>query len=137
LHTFITGEPVPARHRFRSQPPADPSAPASLSTAPERHSVLRAELRCYLCAETFGALEAAALATMPAVARFCPADGSPSRPLAWRGLRCPRCGSASLVLDELERIVRRVERIDWGIEQPRRGRPPRWLVALRSQENAA
>ena len=41
---------------------------------------------------------------------------------------------APLVLDELERFVRR---IDWGIEQPRRGRPPRWLVALRAQEDAA
>ena len=109
----------------------------SPSAAPERYRVLRADLRCYLCAETFGALEAAPTATMPAVARFCPADGSPSRLLAWRGLRCPRCGSNSLVLDELETIVRRVERVDWAIEQPRRGRPPRWLVALRAQQDAA
>jgi hypothetical protein len=123
--------------RTQSQPPADLSSLASPAAAPAQHRVLRADLRCYLCAETFGALEAAPAATMPAVARFCPADGSPSRPLAWRALRCPRCGSSSLVLDELETLVRRVERVDWRFEQPRRGRPPRWLVALRAQEEAA
>lgn len=123
--------------RSRSQPPADLSPLTSCSSAPERYRVLRADLRCYLCAETFGALEAAPAATMPAVARFSPADGSSSRLLAWRGLRCPRCETSSLVLDELETIVRRVEHVDWGIEQPRRGRPPRWLRALREQEDAA
>jgi hypothetical protein len=122
---------------LRSQPPAALSPLTSCSPAPERHLVLRADLRCYLCAETFGVLEAAPAASMPPVARFCPADGSSSRLLAWRGLRCPRCWSSSLVLDELETIVRRVERVDWGIEQPRRGRPPRWLIALRAQEDAA
>jgi hypothetical protein len=123
-----------ALRRSRSQPPADLSL---LTSRSERSRVLRPDLRCYLCAETVGALEAAPAATMPAVARFCPADGSSSRLLAWRGLRCPRCGSSSLVLDELETIVRRAEHIDWAIDQPRRGRPPRWLVALRAQEDAA
>ena len=128
---------MPTLRRSRSQPPAGLSSPTSSSSAPERYRVLRADLRCYLCAETFGALEAAPTAPMPAVARFCPADGSPSRLLAWRGLRCPRCRSSSLVLDELETVVRRVERVDWVDEQPRRGRPPRWLVALRAQQDAA
>jgi hypothetical protein len=128
---------MPALRRSRSQPPADLSALPSPSSAPERYRVLRADLRCYLCAETFGTLEAAPTATMPAVARFCPVDGSPSRLLAWRGLRCPRCGSSSLVLDDLETSVRRVERVDWANEQPRRGRPPRWLVALRARQDAA
>jgi hypothetical protein len=128
---------MPASHRSRLQPRPDLPARAQLPAAAERHRVLRADLHCYLCAQTFGALEAAPTEPMPAVARFCPADGSPSRPLAWRGLRCPRCGSNSLVLDGLETIVRRVERVDWAVEQPRRGRPPRWLVALRAQQDAA
>jgi hypothetical protein len=128
---------MPAPRRSRSQPPAELSSLTASSSAPERYRVLRAELRCYLCAQTFGALEAAPAATLPAVARFCPADGSPGRLLAWRGLRCPRCHSNSLVLDELQMIVRRVERVDWAIEQPRRGRPPRWLVELRARQDAA
>jgi len=128
---------MPALRRSRSQPPADLATLTATSTAPERYRVLRADLRCYLCAETFGALEAAPTLSMPAVARFCPADGSPGRLLAWRCLRCPRCGSSSLVLDELETVVRGVERVDWALERPRRGRPPRWLVALRAQQDAA
>src|ERR1700686_5090636 len=128
---------MPTFRRSRSQPPVDLATLASPSAAPERNRVLRADLRCVLCAETFGALGAPPAAPMPAVARFCPADGSPSRLLAWRGLRCPRCGSHSLVLGDLETSVRRVERVDWANEQPRRGRPPRWLVALRAQQDAA
>ena len=128
---------MPALRRSRSQPPADLPARSATSSAPERYRVLRADLRCYLCAVTFGALEAAPTGSMPAVARFCPADGSAARLLAWRGLRCPRCGSNSLVLDGPEMLVRRVERVDWAIEQPRRGRPPGWLVALRAQPDVA
>jgi hypothetical protein len=128
---------MPALRRSRSQQPADLAALPSPRSATERYHLLRADLRCYLCAETFGALEAAPTVTMPAIARFCPADGSPSRLLAWRSLRCPRCGSNSLVLDEVETVVRRVERVDWANERPRRGRPPGWLVALRAQPDAA
>jgi hypothetical protein len=102
--------------------------------------VLRAELRCYLCAETAGAVESeTAAAGMPPLARFCPADGSPARVLAWRRLRCPRCGSSSLFLDEPETIVRRderLDRLDWDLDRPRRGRPPRWLVAMQAQHDA-
>src|SRR5690242_12573095 len=109
----------------------------ALPARSERSRVLRADLRCYLCAETFGTLEAAGAASMPPIARFSPAHGSSSAPLAWRGLRCPRCRSSALVLDGLETIVRRVEHVDWRSEQPRRGRPPRWLLALRAQDEAA
>ena len=38
---------------------------------------------------------------------FCAADGSPARMLAWSALRCPRCSSGSLFLDEPEIVVRR------------------------------
>jgi hypothetical protein len=74
---------------------------------------------------------------MPRIARFCAADGSPARMLAWSALRCPRCSSGSLFLDEPEVVVRRSERVDWAIDRPRRGRPPRWLVALRARQDAA
>lgn len=117
------------------QPPTD-SSPA-IPRPPQRSSVLRAELRCYLCAETCGALEARPAPIMPPVARFCAADGSPCRVLAWRTLRCPRCGGRSLFLENAQTIVQRMERIDWTLEQPRRGRPPGWLVALRDRHDAA
>jgi hypothetical protein len=126
---------MPSLRRSASQPPADA---LTLSVSPpERNRVLRAELRCYLCAETCGALEAPPSPSMPPVARFFPADGSPGRVLVWRRVRCPRCASGSLYLDEPETVVRRVEQIDWDLERPRRGRPPRWLVALRARQDAA
>jgi hypothetical protein len=115
--------------------PAEPPVP--VSSAPEKTRLLRAELRCYLCGETCGVLEAPPARTMPRVAQFCAADGSPARMLAWGALRCPRCSSGSLFLDEPEIVVRRIERIDWAVDRPRRGRPPRWLVALRSGQDAA
>lgn len=96
-----------------------------------------ADLRCYLCAETCGVLEAPPAATMPPVARFSATGGSLPRMLAWSALRCPRCRSGSLFLDEAAIVVRRFERVDWTLDQPRRGRPPRWLVALRAREDAA
>jgi hypothetical protein len=115
--------------------PAEPPAP--ISSVPEKTRVLRAELRCYLCGETCGVLEAPPAPTMPRVAQFCAADGSPARMLAWGALRCPRCSSGSLFFDEPEIVVRRLERVDWAEDRPRRGRPPRWLVALRSRQDAA
>ncbi len=105
--------------------------------APERFRVLQAQLRCYLCAETCGVLEAPPDRALPPLARFSAADGAPARLVAWRALRCPRCGSASLYVDEPETLQRRVERIDWELDRPRRGRPPRWLVAQRSGRGAA
>jgi hypothetical protein len=99
-----------------------------------RTSFLRAELRCYLCAETVGVVESdSTAAVMPRVARFRPSDGSADCRVAWRSLQCSRCGSPSLYLDEPETIVRREERLEWLADAPRRGRPPRWLVALRAQ----
>jgi hypothetical protein len=111
--------------------------PGTVSLATEKTRLLRAELRCYLCGETCGVLAAPPAPTMPRVARFASADGSPARMLAWSALRCPRCSSGSLFVDEPQIVVRRREHVDWAADRPRRGRPPRWLVALRAREDAA
>ena len=110
---------------------------AAISSEPQKTRLLRAELRCYLCGETCGVLEAPPAPAMPRVTQFHAADGSPARMLAWSALRCPRCNSGSLFVDEPEIVVRRFERIDWAVDRPRRGRPPRWLVALRARQDAA
>ena len=126
---------MPRPPRSLAQPPPPPPL-ASISES-EITRILRAELRCYLCAETCGVLEAPPAASMPRVARFCAADGSPAQMRVWRTLRCPRCSSGSLFLDEPDIVVRRLERVDWALDRPRRGRPPRWLVALRDRQDAA
>ena len=62
------------------------------------------------------------------------------RPLACSpGVLCAALAAAPglLFLDEPEIVVRRRERVDWAVDRPRRGRPPRWLVALRARQDAA
>ncbi len=119
--------------------PATPSLSGSVPHPPKRERVLTAMLRCHLCGETCGVLESpAAAAGLTPIARFTPAGGSRSQLVVWRRLRCPRCGSGSLFVDELEIVTRRVEApADLLLEKPRRGRPPRWLVELRARQEAA
>src|SRR5690242_8681246 len=99
---------------------------------PTLRRVLTATLQCYLCGQTCGVLEAPAGAGLPPVARFTPVDGSNSQHVVWQRLRCLRCGSASLLIEEVDLVTRRIEApLDLLHEKPRRGRPPRWLVELR------
>jgi DNA-directed RNA polymerase subunit RPC12/RpoP len=49
--------------------------------------------------------------------------------------RCGRCGSRSLVIEEVSRQVRRVEPVLFA-ERPRRGRPPKALVEARLRGEA-
>jgi hypothetical protein len=91
-----------------------------------------------MCGETCGVLERPSAAGLPPIARFAPAGGSDSQLVVWQRLRCPRCGSGSLFVDELEIVTVRVEApANMLPEKPRRGRPPRWLVELRARQEAA
>ena len=102
-----------------------------------RYRVLTAELRCYLCSQMCGTLEGRPGAGLPSVTWFTPVDGSGPQLVAWRRLRCPRCGSRALFVDEPEVVTQRDEQVDWTLDPPRRGRPPRWLVELRARQDAA
>lgn len=107
---------------------------AQLANA-KQERVLTAMLRCHLCSETCGALESSGSLGLGPIAHFTSADGSLKGVVAWQRLCCPRCGSRSLFVDELEIVTRRHESpIDMALEIPRRGRPPRWLVELRARE---
>jgi hypothetical protein len=108
------------------------------SVPPTLQRVLTAALQCYLCGQTCGVLETPAGAGLPPSAHFTPADGSACRQVLWQRLRCARCGSSSLIVEELEVVTRRIEApLDLLLEKPRRGRPPRWLVELRARQEAA
>src|SRR5689334_18981765 len=94
--------------------------PSELIPQPERQRVFTGMLRCHMCGQTCGVLEA-----------------SDSRLVAWQRLHCPRCGSGSLFVDELEIVSRRIEvPLNLFFEKPRRGRPPRWLVERRARNEA-
>jgi hypothetical protein len=103
--------------------------------APESHLVVCASLTCYLCGRSAGAVEAPLVATWPTVVWFRPTGSATAEQTAWRQVRCEGCGGATF-LDDVETVRQRVERIDWSLDKPRRGRPPGWLVALRRRNHA-
>lgn len=52
-------------------------------------------------------------------------------------LRCDVCGGNTAPTEVTTRLLRRERAIDWQREQPRRGRPARWLVAERARAAAS
>ncbi len=103
--------------------------------APESHVVVCASLTCYLCGRLAGVVEAPLVGTWPAVVWFRPAGSATAERTVWRQVRCVGCGGATF-LDDFETLRQRVERIDWSLDRPRRGRPPGWLVELRRRNHA-
>jgi hypothetical protein len=47
-------------------------------------------------------------------------------------LRCPTCGGNTEATEVTPRLLRR-ERVDWRLERPQVGRPPKWLTAQGSR----
>lgn len=117
--------------RRHAQPPADLSQ--YLRRPAEYRSFLRADLRCYLCGDTLGSLEAPYGSAVPRVALFRATGSFIARRVEWRRLRCGRCGSNGF-LDDVETVRERID--DWRLDQPRRGRPPKWLLELRETDAA-
>jgi DNA-directed RNA polymerase subunit RPC12/RpoP len=80
------------------------------------------ELKCYMCGATADTVEH----EQGDMAGYMKVQKA-SR------LRCPRCGG-SLYIDEVDRIDRRFEPVEWEDDGPRRGRPPKWLVEQRRRK---
>ena len=95
-----------------------------------RSVVMLVELRCYLCANTVGVLETDHWPTFgPALLRTT-TETSAARIGDWRRLRCARCGG-NVFPDEIN-TANVYPSVSWDeSEQPRRGRPPKWLVEQR------
>jgi hypothetical protein len=101
-------------------------------------TVYVAELQCFLCGSEAGSVESDRR-PLPSASMWHPADGAPGRLVAWRELRCARCGGA-LLAESIETVIRHttVEAPHTPHrETPRRGRPPKWLVEERLREHAA
>ena len=88
------------------------------------------ELRCLSCARVIGTLETRRW-PWHGPASLRPTAGARPVPVAnWPNLRCATCGG-NVYADEVE-TIRVYPRVSWDdLEQPRRGRPPAWLVAQR------
>jgi len=108
----------------------DPSA-----RTPSHRVVTSVELRCLLCARTVGCLEAGRWPCLgPMLFRRAGVDLA-VRIADWRGLRCAFCGGNAYP-DEVAttRVYPPLRLIDDDL--PRRGRPPKWLVAARKAQVA-
>lgn len=52
-------------------------------------------------------------------------------------LHCDVCGGNTSATEITARLLRRERASDWQDDQPRRGRPPKWLVEERARRAAA
>lgn len=98
-------------------------------------SYLEAEVKCYHCGHTAGVIrKAQGVPNAPVV--FHANDGSEPAPIkSLTELRCARCGG-SVYTDEFD--VRYVyPKVDFLEDRPRRGRPPKRLVQMRREQEAA
>ena len=119
----------------RVPPPLDFAA---LATRPSVRSVrTEADVRCYHCSQLCGVVEFDQHGSLPEVARVRAVGADPDSAVAapWRRLRCSRC-AGPLFLDEPRRVRQYDDHVNWALDQPRRGRPPQWLVDLRRQSAA-
>jgi hypothetical protein len=109
--------------------------PAALSAQPPRY-VFVADIECLLCARAIGVVIADHWPPDAAV-QFQPAGSSATTTIDSRRLRCTSCGGNTVACEIVRRRMRKEGPIDWRSEQPRRGRPPKWLVDERRAELAA
>jgi hypothetical protein len=99
-------------------------------------TVFVAEIACILCTRVVGT--AIDLRWPPVRTVLIQMDGSNVlRRVELRRLRCADCGGNTAATEVTTRFLRRERAIDWQIEQPRRGRPPKWLVDERAARTAA
>ena len=122
-------------YRFSTGPlltePTNPSA-----QPPTCRVVTRVELRCLLCGRNIGSLETAYWVCIGPVF-FRPAGVDHIvRVTDWRRLRCASCGG-NAIPDEVT-TIHVYPPLHWDEDgPPRRGRPPKWLVAARKAQAAS
>jgi hypothetical protein len=99
-------------------------------------TVFVAEIACILCTRVLGT----AIDTRwpPLNSVLIQMEGSAVlRRLDLARLRCDVCGGNTSATEVTTRLLRSERAIDWQREQPRRGRPPKWLVAERAARASA
>ena len=118
-----------------ANPPAAPGRSPSDSSAPKRIPVFHVDLVCLLCGRALGVLKTKRWPSR-APALFSPAGQSQAVAIVdWCCLRCPTC-RGNVYPDEVS-TVWEYPPVRWDEERPRRGRPPKWLLAQRQAAHIA
>ena len=124
-------------HLLRLAPVCSEVISMSMATSPPVGPIviIHVALRCLLCARPIGTLVVPRW-PWPGLALFHAARRAPAVEVPdWRRLRCAACGGNACP-DEVT-PVRIYPRVPFDDCRPRRGRPPRWLVAQREAAHAA
>jgi hypothetical protein len=128
--------PVVSQRQSTPEPPegATESAPDSnkRSNRAAPRLMTRFDLRCLLCARIVGSVLANGRGLAgPFIFKTDP-NARGIQLADWRQLLCSTCGGNVYPDDAM--TVRVYPRVQWDDDQPRRGRPPNWLVAARNAE---
>lgn len=104
-----------------------------------RRSVVRviAELACLLCGRGQGLLEATTWPPTGPVRLHAMPGCAPVRLEAAARLHCGTCGGSVVTTEVSTQRIWIDVPVDWHADRPRRGRPPKWLVAQRDGDSAA
>ena len=114
---------------------AAPGRGPSDSSASRPILVFHIDLICLLCGRALGILQTRRWPSR-APALFRPDGQARAVEIAdWCRLRCPTCGG-NVYPDEVS-TVRVYPSVRWDDERPRRGRPPKWLLAQRQAARVA
>lgn len=93
-------------------------------------TVFVADIACILCSRTVGtAIDRRWPPIVSVLFQFV--GTNVLRRVELSRLRCPDCGGNTSAAEVTARMLRRESAIDWQRDQPRRGRPPKWLVEQR------
>ena len=96
-----------------------------------RTTVLVAEIACIMCTHVLGI---AVDSRWPPVSTvlFQTEGSTVLRRVVLARLRCPGCGGNTAPTEVTTRLLRREQPTDAWLDEPRRGRPPKWLAAQRA-----
>jgi hypothetical protein len=110
--------------------PAPPEFTGRTSRPSTSWLVVHADVCCYLCGELSGVVECRQQDLPARVVTFRPCRSPSTIRLPLDRLRCSRC-QGHVYLDQPRTVRAWDDDINWALDQPRRGRPPKWLVSMR------
>lgn len=101
-----------------------------------RTTVFVAEIACIMCTHVLGTAVDSRWPPVGAVL-FQTQGSTVLRRIELERLRCPNCGGNTAPTEVTTRLLRRERPCEPGQDdEPRRGRPPKWLVAQRAAARA-
>jgi len=113
-----------------SATPAASDPTTSQTAAAPVPSRVTIELDCLQCGRPLGTLESTVWPPTGPMTWHAAVGSSPLR-VTCGGLRCATCGGNAVPITITRRPLIPDVKLDWSADEPRRGRPPKWLAEMR------